>query len=118
MNRSYYLQRLEDISLLKHSIKINDSNLAVPIRGKRKSGYICVYRKSSISKTIKNLKNHHLQFGGFPNLRIYKGKLYRQNKKTLKLYPAYCIEFGKKVNNIKNTKDMGRMYGYKESVLF
>lgn len=104
----YYSKRLEDISLLNNAIEIY-GQIFVPVGGKRVVGSAYFYRESQAKYAYDMLSNTN----GFENLTISLIDI-STNKKWWEL------DWGKKPDNWKtlSKKERGRLFGYKESVLF
>jgi hypothetical protein len=97
---NYYQNRLEDISLLDKALEIK-GQILVPVGGKRVRG-CCYYRNEKDAKEALNITS---KLDGFPNPRI-------------KVRDFWGVIWGEEYNENITTKELGRMYGYKESVLF
>ncbi len=62
--RCWLVERLEDPSLLDRAVAVG-GNLAVPVGGKRRGGFVCVDGEEEATETIALLSG----IPGFPNLR-------------------------------------------------
>jgi len=66
--RAWYQSKLEDPSILDHAVDLG-YDLAVPVGGKRRGGYVCPPDLAAYKVTMETLARHD----GFPNLRIIPG---------------------------------------------
>jgi hypothetical protein len=102
---NWYRERLEDISLLDKAIRIENGYLLVPVGGKRISGCCDVGNltnklcRAIIKKLDKKL---------FPNARLYDDK--EEGTKS--------IEWGEDIFMTNSLAERGRMFGYREEILF
>jgi hypothetical protein len=111
LNWHYFKERLEDISLLKRSVPIvcdgQAVDLAVPVGGKRRGGYVALATLRWCREAVRQLKGNP----GFPNLRIVDGR------------PSQCmhnVEWGDQQpqcdTDLRTGDDVerGRYFGYSE----
>ena len=107
-NWDYFKERLEDISLLKCSVVIvcdgHVLDLAVPVGGKRRGGYIALATLRWCHNAVRQLKDKP----GFPNLRIRKGS------RTV----IHNVCWGDpEPDDDSSDADFGRYYGYSEQAI-
>jgi hypothetical protein len=109
MSIHWYKERLADVSLLDHAVRVLCSNgeeeIAVPVGGKRRGGYITFDTLKSCGEAVKQLKDKP----GFPNLRIIRAR-------------PYCVDWGDPQPEQFGTqadidRKLGRYFGYKESAI-
>lgn len=68
-NLGWYRQRLDDIDLLLGSTVLVDTDLAVPVGGRRRSGEVILYDDDDAEVVARNLRNRE----GFPDARVEPG---------------------------------------------
>jgi hypothetical protein len=72
-NWNFFTERLEDVSLLNESVPVvcdgYTVDLAVPIGGKRRGGYVALATLRWCRDAVRQLKGTP----GFPDLRIIRG---------------------------------------------
>jgi len=108
INWDYFKKRLEDLSLLRRAVPIvcdgHVVDLAVPIGGKRRGGYVALATLRWCRDTMRQLKGKP----GFPNLRIRKGS------RTI----MHNVCWGDPEPNVDvGDIDLGRYYGYSERAI-
>lgn len=101
---NWYIERLEDVSLLDRAIRLQNGYLMVPVGGKRISG-VCdagSLTNKACREIIKKLDKKL-----FPNARLYDDK--EEGTKS--------IEWGEDIFMTDSLAERGRMFGYREEIL-
>jgi uncharacterized protein DUF6302 len=103
INWDYFKERLEDLSLLKRAVPVVCNgmtvDLAVPIGGKRRGGYVALGTLRECRDAVRQLKGKP----GFPNLRIVDGR---------QLRCMHNVEWGDPQPD--GDLERGRYFGYTE----
>jgi Family of unknown function (DUF6302) len=107
-NWDYFNKRLENPDLLKHAVPIVCDgltvDLAVPIGGKRRGGYVALATLRWCRDAVSQLKGKP----GFPHLRIVKGS------RTI----MHNVRWGEaEPGDGASDTELGRFYGYSEQAI-
>jgi hypothetical protein len=106
--REWFSQRLSDLTLLDRAVAVRADgkciDLAVPIGGKRRGGYVTCCSIRWAKQVYKQL--HGLP--GFPSVRIDYSP-YRN--------ACHCVVWGEQPPDTDDSKEDGRFYGYREEIL-
>ncbi len=103
----YYQERLTNTDLIGKAVVFNQQML-IPIGGDRRIGSECFYLKQHVKTVFLKLKN----YDGFPNLKIH----YQPDSSGIKWWVLKWGEYPKNFFKL-STKERGKLFGYKESVL-
>ena len=104
-NWNYFQERLEDVSLLDRAVTIEcdgtAADLAVPVGGKRRGGWIALKSLRLCRDAIRQLRGRE----GFPNLRI----------QCTGAVPEYLVWWGDEMPD--GVAERGRFFGYSEKAI-
>lgn len=103
----YYQERLTNTDLIGKAVVFNQQML-IPVGGDRKIGSECFCLKRHAKTVFLKLKNRK----DFPNLKIH----YKPDSSGMKWWVLMWGEYPKNFFEL-STKERGRLFGYKESVL-
>lgn len=114
MTRRQFVERLEDPTLLEHAVDTG-GDLAVPVGGCRRGGYVCVDGEAEASRVIALLAGHP----GFPNLRVevshdpeaVDNVLWGDEEPSLPPFEASDLDWA--CSDVTE----GRFYGYSEAAI-
>jgi len=101
---AYYYERLSDLSLLEKAVTFETGkglDIAVPIGGSRRSGYIFLWDSELAISVLPKLDEEL-----FPNIRM-----------TVHPTKTVHIEYGESVDGM-NQHDKGIAYGYRPEIVF
>lgn len=109
LNYRFYLERLEDLSLLDRAIVTEDNDLAVPVGGKRRGGYVSTETGAAARRLVRQLGARPDEF---PGVRLWPGGY------------GWVIEWGPEVDwrgdDAGHPEDYvaaGRLFGYSEAAI-
>jgi hypothetical protein len=105
----FFLDRLDDPGLLDRAIVTEDNDLAVPVGGKRRGGYISTETRAAARRLVRQLDARP---GEFPDVRLFPGGL------------GWVIEWGPELDwrgdDAGYPEDYvaaGRLFGYSEAAI-
>ena len=114
--RIFYADRLINQELLSSGIEVTGTSpsgiyndLAIPIGGSRKVGFLCdVSDRDLAEQLLIQIKGKP----GFPNARIIINKYGYTN------FKSYMVAWGEPMNEAWTSRELGINLGYREEILF
>lgn len=109
LNYRFYLDRLDDPGLLDRAIVTENGDLAIPVGGKRRGGYVSTDTKAAARRLIRQLAARPDEF---PDVRLWPGGL------------GWVIEWGPELDwrgddhgHPEDYVAAGRLFGYSEAAI-
>lgn len=97
LNYQYYRDRLDDPGLLDRAVVTEDNDLAVPVGGKRRGGYVGADTRAAAVRLVRQLATRPDEF---PGARLYRGG------------PGWLVEWGPELDWRADDEVAGRHFGY------
>ena len=102
LNYQYFRDRLEDSSLLDRAVVTEDNDLAVPVGGKRRGGYVGADTRAAAGRLSRQLATRPDEF---PGVRLYRGG------------PGWLVEWGPELDWRDDDEVAGRHFGYSDAAI-